>query len=683
MAAGSSERTTPGASALRSALDLAAHAPDVDWCCLAVRRDPGDPISLIGDGHVAGDELLALTSIHEIDELVGLGPRRWAQALPVPGYEAVAVIVEGGDGATSPAALPTIAAHLTALMTRDAAGTRHSAYEAMLQIGAQIQADEPQLDAVLASVVDTTRRLIGTDVSWLAFVDEDSALVRVKIASGARMPEFLAMEVELGTGIGGIAVDQERTVYVPNHEQYGHDMPESVHRALAAEGVVSVLCAPMAHRGVAIGALYAGSREPTRFASDSAALLGALASQAAIAIANARLYETLTESNRALQSAVDVHRALTDASLAGAGLQELVDELARILSRGVCLQQDVVGPTRIWSPTDEATDPIGDGVPVMAGGAQLGSLHALGAAPLSGWGMRVLERGATVVALELIKQQAAVDVEWRLRGELLEEILQSQGDLASATQRAERLGVDLGQPRCVVILEPTVATQLPLLLDHLRRTGPRRPSSDDLLIGRHGSRVVLALAAGTEREAVHEAGRLRDRATRAGIVTRAAISATGTDLRRAHDQAEAAMRFAAAAGATGLVQYTELGPLRFLLTTPDITELSALVVGELEPLAAYDRREGSGHLMDTLRAYVDAGGHHRDAAERCHIHGNTLKYRLSRIADVMGCSLTDPEQRFRLKLAFEVRDILLHAGCDPLADAGTPGARSMQSAPPA
>jgi DNA-binding PucR family transcriptional regulator len=132
------------------------------------------------------------------------------------------------------------------------------------------------------------------------------------------------------------------------------------------------------------------------------------------------------------------------------------------------------------------------------------------------------------------------------------------------------------------------------------------------------------------------------------------------------------MRFAAAASATGLVEYTELGPLRFLLTTPDIDELSALVVRELEPLAAYDRREGSGHLMDTLRAYVDAGGHHRDAAERCHIHANTLKYRLSRITDVMGCSLTDPEQRFRLKLAFEVRDILLHAGRDPLA-AGAAG----------
>jgi DNA-binding PucR family transcriptional regulator len=559
-------------------------------------------------------------------------------------------------------------------MTRDVGGARRSAYEAMLQIGAQIQADEPQLDAVLASVVDTTRELIGTDVAWLAFVDEASGVVRVRVASGARMPEFLAMEVDLGTGIGGIAVDQARTVYVADHNEYGHDMPEAVHRALAAEGVVSVLCAPMAHRGVAIGALYAGSREPTRFAGDSAALLGVLASQAAIAIANARLYETLSERNRALQDVVDVHRALTDASLAGAGLQELVDELARILQRGVALEQDVVVPTRISSPRDDAEaepgEPTDDGVPVMAGGVQLGSLHALGEAPLDAWSLRVLERGATVVALELVKQQAAIDVEWRLRGELLEEILQPGADPAGTALRAERFGVDLTRPRCVVILEPTVAAQLPVLLDHLRRTATRRPAGDDLLIARHGARAVLAVAAGPDGDAPTRAARLRDRATRAGIVTRGAISAEGTDLRRAHEQAEAAMRFAASAEATGLVDYAELGPLRFLLSAPDVGELDALVVRELAPLAAYDRREGSGHLMETLRAYVDAGGHHRDTAERCHIHGNTLKYRLARIAELLDCSLADAEQRFRLKLAFEVRDVLLHAGRDPLEDVG-------------
>jgi sugar diacid utilization regulator/GAF domain-containing protein len=648
MASGrNSEITRAAPSALRSAVELAALLPGVTRCGVLIRRAPDSAVTVIGD--VSGS---------------------WSEELPVPGYESVTLVVEGEDDGPPAAALAAIAAHLTALMTRDVGGTRRSVYEALLQIGAQIQADEPQLDAVLASIVETTRELVGTDVSWLAFVDEETGVVRVKVASGARTPDFVAMEVEIGTGIGGIAVDEARTVFVHDHAQYGHDMPEAVHRALAAEGVVSVLCAPMAHRGIALGALYAGSREPTRFAGDSSALLGALASQAAVAIANARLYETLSDRNRALQAAVDVHRALTDASLAGAGLQELVDELARILDRGVCLRQEIVVPAQIRAPRDETSEPTHEGVPVMAGGVQLGSLHPLGPAPLDPAGLRVLERGATVVALELVKQRAAIGVEWRLRGELLEEILQATGKLpAGAAQRAERFGVDLGRPRRVMVLEPVVEAQLPVLLDHMQRTVARRTPIDDLLVGRHGACAVLAIADGPDDPAGEKAERLRDRATRAGIPTRGGISAQGRDLRRAYAQADAARRFAASASATTLVDYAAIGPLRFLLDTPDVGELRALVVAELEPLAAYDRREGSGHLMQTLRAFVDSGGHHRDTAERCHIHGNTLKYRLSRIAELLDCTLTDPEQRFRLKLAFEVRDVLRHAGQDPLAQA--------------
>ena len=587
----------------------------------------------------------------------------------MPGYETVTMVVALHGDARRTATLATVAAHLTALMTRDVGGARRSAYEALLQIGTQIQADEPQLDAVLRSVVDTTRELIRTDVAWIAFVDPSTSALRVDVASGAQSPEFLAMEVDIGTGIGGIAVDQARTVYVHDQTHYGHDMPASVHRALEAEGVVSVLCAPMTHRGGVIGALYAGSREPTRFGGDSPALLGALASQAAIAIANARLYETLSDRNRALQTVAEVHRALTDLSLSGAGLQELVDELSRILACGVCLEQDIVAPTRICAPAGVAMKLTHESVPVMAGGVQLGSLHPLGAARLDATSRRVLERGATVVALELVKQRAAIDVEWRLRGELLEQILQATGELsAGAAQRAERFGVDLGRPRRVVVLEPVVASQLPALLDHVRRTAAQRTPTDDLLIGRHGTHVVLAVTPDGDGDAAEKAARLRERASRAGMATRGGISAEGSDLRRAHGQARAALRFAEAAGSTSFVDYAELGPLRFLLDTPDLGELRALVVGELEPLAAYDRHEGSGQLMETLRAYIDAGGHHRDAAERCFIHANTLKYRLSRISDLLRCSLTDPEQRFRLKLAFEVRDVLLHAGHDPLAE---------------
>ena len=65
-----------------------------------------------------------------------------------------------------------------------------------------------------------------------------------------------------------------------------------------------------------------------------------------------------------------------------------------------------------------------------------------------------LDHGATVIALELLKQRAARDVELRLRGELLDELLETSGEIpGTAGRRAERLGVELGAPRRVVAFE--------------------------------------------------------------------------------------------------------------------------------------------------------------------------------------------------------------------------------------
>jgi len=70
----------------------------------------------------------------------------------------------------------------------------------------------------------------------------------------------------------------------------------------------------------------------------------------------------------------------------------------------------------------------------------------------------------------------------------------------------------------------------------------------------------------------------------------------------------------------------------------------------LEPLAD----SGSGvEIVATLRAYLAAGSHVETAAERLHIHPNTLRYRLSRFEELVGVSLRDPGVPFELWWAIE------------------------------
>ncbi|MCY9787669.1 helix-turn-helix domain-containing protein [Nocardiopsis sp. EMB25] len=66
-------------------------------------------------------------------------------------------------------------------------------------------------------------------------------------------------------------------------------------------------------------------------------------------------------------------------------------------------------------------------------------------------------------------------------------------------------------------------------------------------------------------------------------------------------------------------------------------------------LIEYDR-SGGADLVNSLLAYLEAFGDARSAAERLHIHPNTLRYRVRRAAAVSGIDLGDPGERLFTQL---------------------------------
>jgi len=72
-------------------------------------------------------------------------------------------------------------------------------------------------------------------------------------------------------------------------------------------------------------------------------------------------------------------------------------------------------------------------------------------------------------------------------------------------------------------------------------------------------------------------------------------------------------------------------------------------LGPLRLLIERDARQ-STHLVDTLRAYLDAFGDVAVAARRLEVHQNTLRYRIERLRQMPGLDLEDAEQRLALQL---------------------------------
>ena len=74
-----------------------------------------------------------------------------------------------------------------------------------------------------------------------------------------------------------------------------------------------------------------------------------------------------------------------------------------------------------------------------------------------------------------------------------------------------------------------------------------------------------------------------------------------------------------------------------------------LVSDVLAPLERV--RGGPEVLLDTLREYFDAGEVATEAARRLHVSVRTVTYRLARVAQLTGYSVSRPDQRFSLHAA--------------------------------
>jgi sugar diacid utilization regulator len=578
------------------------------------------------------------------------------------------LIVGPGEGVARhevPALVDPAARSLAAWRDHSRGETERSrAYEALVEIGTQLQAEEVHADTVLQLIVDRARELCATDVAWLSLVDETERLVRVVGASGSKTEAFLSMAVRFGTGIGGAAVARGCTILVRDRDLYDNDLPLSVRRALEDEGVVSVLCSPMQRAGRMIGALYLGSRSPTDFGRGPAALLPALAAQAAIAVENGRLYHALEDRNATLERSAAIHRELTDASLAGAGLDHMLELLGSLVGSPVALEREVAGDggEPDPAPADHAVRAA-----VMAGETRLATLTVQDGSAVGALGRQALEHGATVIALELVKERAALEVEWRLHGELLDELLQRGGEPdASLRIRAEHAGIDLDVARRIAVVRSRdeAGHDYLLRLSH----SPMSPGGAPLAT-RRGDRVVLAIASRTPDHAREVVRSLQERARRAGVETRAGLGDERRDLSLSLREAEAALSFAEhSRDAIALVACEQLGPLRFLLDCRDTAQMEAFVRDRLGPLADYDRAHRRGALLETVAAFLEHDGSQASAASACHIHLSTLKYRIARAAEVLGASPHDPQTRYELRLAFSVLDVLRSLDVHPLDD---------------
>ena len=146
-------------------------------------------------------------------------------------------------------------------------------------------------DELLTRVAHLVKRVIDYRIFGIALLDEDTQTLEMKVAiSYGDDPRAMA-PVKLGEGLVGYAALHKEVVLVP-------DVTKDPRYIKAVSDVRSELVVPLLLKDRCIGVFDLESPELDAFNKKHVELLTLLASQAAVAIENARLYESIRDNER-------------------------------------------------------------------------------------------------------------------------------------------------------------------------------------------------------------------------------------------------------------------------------------------------------------------------------------------------------------------------------------------------
>jgi signal transduction histidine kinase len=209
-----------------------------------------------------------------------------------------------------------------------AAGTGEGRLRSLLDAGIALTS-ELSLDSVLQHVAEAAAALTGARYAALGVIDANGTELERFVTHGIAAETHGAIgELPRGRGILGVLIREARPLRLRDLTED----PRAVGFPPHHPPMHSFLGVPILLRGVAFGNLYLTEKAGgTEFTSEDEELVTLLASQAAVAIENARLYEAATSWSRQLESLHEVVRSLVEESDLDVMLELICSRLRELL----------------------------------------------------------------------------------------------------------------------------------------------------------------------------------------------------------------------------------------------------------------------------------------------------------------------------------------------------------------
>ncbi|MET9732120.1 GAF domain-containing protein [Streptomyces sp. NPDC006458] len=547
------------------------------------------------------------------------------------------------------------------------------------------------LDAVLQAIVQRARSLLGTDVAYLSLNDPVRGDTYMRVTEGSVAARFQQLRLGMGEGLGGLVAQTARPYVTDDYfkdARFQHTT--TIDTGVHDEGLVAILGVPLMLGHTVIGVLYAADRRARVFEREQIALLGSFAALAAAAIDTANLLtetrsalagleranEIIRDRSGVIERASDVHDRLAELVLRGGGVHDVAAAVSEVLEGTVEFTEAGAAPARAL----EASRAEGHAVPhdddwiaaVSAGGELLGALVLRGHPGLDPVDQRTLERAAMVTSLLLLARRSAAEAEHRVRGELLDDLLDARDrDPRLLRERASRLHADLDATHVVLAArldgpaadaehEAAARRRLWSAASHLAATRQGLAAARDggtvLLLPLTRDDTATDLARRTARQlgtAVHEAVTVGASAPVERLTAHPdAVAAAYSEGRRCLD----ALRLLGRTGDGAAAE--DFGFLGLLLAGD--RDIAGFVDRTIGQVLTYDERRGTD-LVRTLDAYFACGMSPARTKDDLHVHVNTVAQRLDRVGRLLGGDWQSPARSLEIQLALRLHRLASRA----------------------
>src|SRR3989454_8279412 len=183
------------------------------------------------------------------------------------------------------------------------------------------------LDQLLQKIADLTNRIVPFEIFAIFLVDDQKQELYLRFAIGHPSEIVKQLRIKVGDGVTGTAAMERAMVVVDDVRTYPRYI-ESV------KNIRSELAVPLITRNHVVGVLDIQSPEPHYFREDQGRVLSLLASQIAIAIENARVYESERRNRELLALLYDISLDMSSTL----EIDELVHKIAAAVKQKINYQ---------------------------------------------------------------------------------------------------------------------------------------------------------------------------------------------------------------------------------------------------------------------------------------------------------------------------------------------------------